>query len=274
MSSQAGAAATGAVSGAAAGSVLGPWGAAAGGVIGGIGGWLSGGGPSDAEKAEYARQMAERQHATMLARDAADGNGPSAAQSLLNMNTAKSNDLALSQAKSQAGISPALAAVMASNAGAQNSQMNAQAGAALRAQEMEAARAQYLQATGVNVQNGMQIDAAQQKQKNMQTDYNNSLYNSMMSGLSGAAGKIAASQGGYNWDTMGFDKPAGAVESGTSAPGKQITTSNYTPYTGAQPSFAPAAAPSATPSAGPGKFVGSDGSAGSNYNEDGSPRFM
>ena len=243
MSSRGGAAATGALGGAAAGSALGPWGAAGGAIIGGIGGWLSGGGPSDAEKAEYARQMAERQHATDLARGAAEGTAPSAAQSLLNMNTARSNDLALSQAKSQAGISPALAAVMASNAGAQNSQMNVQAGAALRAQEMEAARAQYLQATGANVQNGMGVDAAQQGQKNMQTGYNNSLFNSFMSGATAGAGRIA-----------------GAGQPSAGAPSAPAAT----------PSFAPAAAPSA----GPGKFVGSDGSAGSNYNEDGSPRFM
>lgn len=205
MASKAGSAASGAVAGAAAGSVLGPWGAAGGAIIGGIGGWLSGGGPSDAEVAAQQAAAAERAHATELARNAAEGHGPSAAQDLLNLNTGRANDLAFSQAKGMAGANPALAAVMASNAAAQNSQAGIANAAALRAQEMNDARSQYLAATGVNVGAAQIRDAAQTAQSNLQTDYNNSAYNSAMSGLSGAAGKIAGAQGGYNWNTMSFN---------------------------------------------------------------------
>jgi hypothetical protein len=56
---------------------------------------------------------------------------------------------------------------------------------------MNDARAQYLQATGANVQAGAAQDTRVQAQKNLQTDYNNSLYNSTMSGLSSAAGRFA-----------------------------------------------------------------------------------
>jgi hypothetical protein len=151
--------------------------------------------------------MAERAHATALARSAADGAGPSAAESLLSIKTGQANDLAMSQAKGMAGANPALAATLASNAAAQTSQYNTQAAAALRAQEMNDARNQYLQATGANVQAGAAMDQQIQAQKEKQMMYNNSLYNSAMSGLSGAAGKIAGDNGGYNWDTGSFNGP-------------------------------------------------------------------
>jgi hypothetical protein len=231
---------------------------AGGALIGGIGGWLSGGGPSDAELAQQRAAMAERAHATALARSAADGAGPSAAESLLSIKTGQANDLAMSQAKGMAGANPALAATLASNAAAQTSQYNTQAAAALRAQEMNEARAQYLQATGANVQAGAAMDQQIQAQKEKQMMYNNSLYNSTMSGLAGAAGKIAGSEGGYNWETGSFNGPAGAAP-------------------GAAPGTAPGA-PAGTPAPGgaaqsAGQFIPSDGSKDSNYNADGSPRF-
>ena len=179
--SNAGNALGGAATGAAAGSVLGPWGAAAGGIIGGLGGWFSGAGPQDVNQDE-------RNKATALAAAAANGQGPSAAQDLLNMNTSRANDLAFSQAKGTAGANPALAATLASNAAAQNSQQNIQAAAALRAQEMNDARSQYLAATGVNV-------AAAQQQANTQGEYNSKLFNSVLGGASSAAGRFAGAGG-------------------------------------------------------------------------------
>lgn len=192
MASKAGSAASGAVAGAAAGSVLGPWGAAGGAIIGGIGGWLSGSsGPSDAEIAAQQAQAAERAHATELARNAAEGHGPSAAQDLLNLNTGRANDLAFSQAKGMAGANPALAAVMASNAAAQNSQAGIANAAALRAQEMNDARSQYLAATGVDVGQAQTRDAAQTAQSNLQSQYNTQLFNGAISGAAKAGGMIA-----------------------------------------------------------------------------------
>lgn len=195
MASKAGSAASGAIGGAAAGSALGPWGTAAGAVIGGIGGWLSGGGPSDAEVAAQQEQMAQRAHATELARSAAEGGQPSAAQSLLDLNTGRANDLAFSQAKGMAGASPALAATLASNAAAQNSQTAIQSSAALRAQEMADARAQYLAATGVNVGQGQTRDAAATAQNNVKSQFNQSLFNSAIGGAAQAGGMIAGAQG-------------------------------------------------------------------------------
>ncbi len=192
MASKAGSAASGAVAGAAAGSVLGPWGAAGGAIIGGIGGWLSGSsGPSDAEIAAQQAQAAERAHATELARNAAEVHGPSAAQDLLNLNTGRANDLAFSQAKGMAGANPALAAVMASNAAAQNSQVGIANAAALRAQEMNDARSQYLAATGVDVGQAQTRDAAQTAQSNLQSQYNTQLFNGAISGAAKAGGVIA-----------------------------------------------------------------------------------
>ncbi len=192
--SKTGSAAQGAVGGAAAGSVLGPWGAAGGAIIGGIGGWLSGSnGPSDAEIAAQQAAAAERAHATQLARNAAEGVGPSAAQDLLNLNTGRANELAFSQAKGMAGANPALAAVMASNASAQNSQAGIANAAALRAQEMNDARSQYLAATGVDVGAAQNRDAAQTAQSNLQSQYNTQLFNGAISGAAQAGGMIAGS---------------------------------------------------------------------------------
>jgi hypothetical protein len=192
-------AAGGAASGAAAGSVLGPWGTAGGAVIGGLSGWLSGGGPSDAELAAQRAQEAERANAVSLARGAAMGTAPSAAQNLLNMNTDRSNMLAISQAKSMAGANPALAATLASNQAAANSQQNIQAAAALRAQEMENARAQYLAATGANVAQAQTQDAAVTQQNNLKGAYNEKLFNGFMGGAAAAGGRFAGSQSGNTW---------------------------------------------------------------------------
>lgn len=192
--SKLGSAAGGAASGAAAGSVLGPWGTAGGAVIGGIAGWLSGGGPSDAEIAAQEAQARERANATELARQAAEGGGPSAAQSLLAIQTGKANQLAMSQAKGMAGANPALAATLASNAAAQNTQYNTQAAAALRAQEMNDARQQYLAATGANVGAAQTRDAAQTSQENLQSQYNTSLFNSAIGGAAQAGGMMAGAQ--------------------------------------------------------------------------------
>jgi len=195
MASKAGSAASGAVAGAAAGSVLGPWGTAGGAIIGGIGGWLSGSsGPSDAEIAAQQAAAAERAHATGIARNAAEGRGPSAAQDLLNLNTGRANELAFSQAKGMAGANPALAAVMASNAAAQNSQAGIANAGALRAQEMNDARSQYLAATGVDVGQAQTRDAAQTAQSNLQSQYNTNLFNSAISGTAQAGGMIAGAQ--------------------------------------------------------------------------------
>lgn len=207
--SKAGSAAGGAVAGASAGAVLGPWGAAAGGLIGGIGGWLSGSsGPSDAEIAAQQAAAAERAHATELARNAAEGNGPSAAQDLLNLNTGRANDLAFSQAKGMAGANPALAAVMASNAAAQNSQVGIANAAALRAQEMNDARSQYLAATGANVGAAQSRDAAQTAQSNMQSAYNTQLFNGIVGGAGQAAGMVAGAQPAAAQPAQPAAKPA------------------------------------------------------------------
>lgn len=188
--SQAGNAASGAFGGATAGSALGPWGAAGGAVIGGVGGWLSGAGPSDAELAAQRAQAAERANATHLAGLAASGQAPSAAVALLNNKTSQANDLALSQAKGMAGANPALAATLASNAAAQTSQQNIQAAAALRAQEMEQARAQYLAATGANVGAAQTQDSAVTAQDNIKGAYNEKLFNGILGGATNAAGRI------------------------------------------------------------------------------------
>ena len=182
MASQLGAAGAGAIAGAGTGAALGPWGAAGGAIIGGIGGWLSGGNNKSPEELAAEQQRA---NATQLAGQAASGQGPSAAQALLSRGLGQENNLAMSQAKSTAGANPALAAVMASNAAASNSQAAVNQSAALRAQEMNDARAQYLQATGADVEHATQMS-------NANIAYNNSMYNGLMSGLSGAAGKIAA----------------------------------------------------------------------------------
>lgn len=200
---QLGGAASGALGGAAAGSVLGPWGTAGGAVIGGIGGWLGGAGPSDAEVAAQQAQAAARANATQLAGQAAQDQGPSAAQDLLNLNTSRANDLAFSQAKGTAGANPALAAVMASNAAAQNSQAGVANAAALRAQEMNDARAQYLAATGANVGAAQTRDAAQTAQSNLQSQFNTSLFNSAVGGAGQAAGMIAGAGKQPNAPTVG-----------------------------------------------------------------------
>lgn len=189
--SRLGGAASGAVGGAAAGSVLGPWGTAAGAVIGGVGGWLLGAGPSDAEIAAQQAQAAARNDATQLAANAAHGNGPTQAQLLLQRGLGQQNDLAFSQAKGVAGASPALAATLASNAGAMNSEAALNQSAQLRAQEMNDARAQYLAATGANVDQAQTRDAAQTAQSNMQSQFNTQLFNSAIGGAAQAGGMMA-----------------------------------------------------------------------------------
>jgi hypothetical protein len=213
MTSKLGSAATGAAGGAAAGSVLGPWGTAGGAIIGGIAGWLSGGGPSDAEIAAQQRQQAERDNATQIARVAAEGGAPSAAQALLNRNVTSANDLAFSQAKGIAGANPALAATLASNQSAQNSETAIQQAAQLRADEMATARAQYLAATGANVDVAQARDAQATAQKNVESAYNQQLFNSAIGGAAQAGGRIAAAQ------NAGAVPAANAVSTPSANPG-------------------------------------------------------
>jgi hypothetical protein len=131
-----------------------------------------------------------------MAQGEANGTGPSAAQALLNTNVASANNLALSQAKGEAGGNPALAATLASNQSAANSMQAIQQAAALRAQEQQAGIQQYLQATGQNVTAGQRTDEDATAQNNLISKNNSQLFNSAISGAAKVGGAFAGSGSG------------------------------------------------------------------------------
>ena len=196
---------TGAGTGALAGTAVMPGigtavGAIGGGLLGGMigGGGGFGGGLFDTLSGRAnpdprfagAEQQGQRmeQNANTLQNWAYSGNGPSAAQALLERNRSEGQGRAISNAKSLAGGNPALAAQLANR---QQAQASADAGfqsATLRAQEQQQAMQAYQAALERRRQQDIDIAKAKAEADQKNAEKGSGFIGSIMSNFGGGLG--------------------------------------------------------------------------------------
>jgi hypothetical protein len=194
---------TGALVGGAAGSVLPGVGTAIGAGVGAVGGGLYGyfknkslsdvlSGAGTDVTGSLSGPMASLDTQQGLVNTAAQwgttGNGPSAAQAMLERERAAANARALGQAKSMAGGNPALQATLASNTASSEQQGALNQATALRAQEQQAALNAAL--TGQNnITQGQQgVSNAKIAGDEENNKRNGSFFSKALGGLGGGIG--------------------------------------------------------------------------------------
>lgn len=181
----------GTIGGGIAGFVYGgPAGAAVGASLGGqLGGVL--GGQQDLQPYDASPSAEEQAFMSKLQQQAA-GKGPSVAEEQMKIGVDKANQNASALAAAQRGVSPALAARLAADAQAANSQNVIQQAGALRAQEQLGS--QDLIGRMLASQRGTNLQAAQLNQQSNQ--FNTQNRNNMLSALGNAGLMYLGSQGG------------------------------------------------------------------------------
>jgi len=198
---------TGAVAGASAGTMVMPGlGTLAGGAIGAVGGGLIGGyggfggglwdtlsGQTDTgkffgESNDVAQRQAQNEG--VLQNWAQTGNGPSAAQGLLERNRSEGQQRALSNAKAMGAGNPALAAQLANRQQSQVSADSALQSSTLRAQEQQNAMQAYQQALQARRQAAIDQDRAKLEAEQKNAENNSGFIGSLLSGAGGAMGGI------------------------------------------------------------------------------------
>lgn len=183
---------TGAGFGALAGTAVMP---GIGTLIGGAAGGLIGGLASDATGADFNHRFNKANDDFLLQGENlqdldrwADGNGPSAAQDLLQRNRSEGQQRALAYAKATSGGNPALAAQMANR---QQWQASADAGlqsATLRAQEQQNAMQAYTQALQTRRQQSIDQGRAEMEGDLKNAEAKSGMIGSIMSGVGGFLG--------------------------------------------------------------------------------------
>lgn len=201
---------SGAFTGAGAGAMVGTavmpgLGTVAGGAIGAIGGGLIGGfggfggglwdtmsGQIDPNArfgdANAARKDQLANEGTLQQWSA--GNGPSAAQSLLDRNRAVGQDRAISNAKAGAGGNTALQATLANRQQAQVAADAGFQGAQIRSQEQQQAMQQYQNALNMRRQQDIAIAQAKMEQDQKNAEKNSGFIGDVMSGIGGGIGGL------------------------------------------------------------------------------------